>query len=149
MKSKKFSKMSLNRYHQTDRFFQQGHGLGSFLSGIFRYLVPYVSRAGSTVAKTAIKAATSKTGQAIAKTAKQSAKKAAIKAVGRAMAGKDVVGGAKEDLKKAKIAIGKTLEEAAENGKKKKGIKRPAAAAVVGATLPIAKKRKLAKSSLV
>lgn len=141
--------MSLNRYHQTDRFYQQGHGLGSFLSGIFRYLVPYVSRAGSAVAKTAVKAATSNTGRAIAKTAKRSAKKAAIKAVGRAMSGKDVVAGAKEDLKKAKIAIGNTLEKAAEKGNGKgKGKKRLATTVdVTNPTFPVAKKRKLVRSA--
>lgn len=151
--------MSLSRYHQSDRFFQQGHGLGSFLSGIFRYLVPYVSKAGSAVAKTAVKAAASKTGQAIAQTAKTSAKKAALKAVGRAMSGKDVLGGAKEDLKQARLAIGKTLEKAAENGNngfKKNGEKRKRKAAAINAaaaaaadfpTFPVAKKKKIRKSA--
>lgn len=94
--------------------YAHGAGLGRVLATLFRGLF----RRG---VKTAIKAATSKTGKRLIRSAKRSAKKAVVKGAARALKGEDVVAGAKKDLSEAKRDIGETLNRAADSTVGKKG----------------------------
>ena len=92
-----------------------GAGLGNFLSSLWRGLAPLFRRGIKVAAKSAVKAAKSKTGQSVIKSVKKSAKRAALKGASRAFAGENVLEGAKTDLAHAKRDIGKTLDKAADS----------------------------------
>lgn len=147
----------MDRYHRADyRYYQGGHGLGSFLAGIFRQLVPVLGRAGKSVAKQAIKAASSDTGQALKKTAAKNLKSAVIKGGVRALRGENVLEGAKQDLATARKQLAQQLDKAIDNGggskKNKSAVKRKAAEVLKASASPapafgVAKKPKLVASA--
>lgn len=154
MRSAAAAGKKMNRYYRQDRYLQHGNGLGSFLAGVVRKIVPWLSRTAPKVMKVASKAAQSKTGQQLIKTAKKAGKQAALEATASALKGEPKKG-AKKAIQDASRKLAKTLEESAAasaaangNGKKKKkkngGLKRGGTAAAP--TVAPAKKARLKKT---
>jgi len=134
----------MERYYRQDRYLQHGHGLGSFLSGVVRSIIPWLSKAAPKVISVASKAARSKTGQTIMNTAKKEMKKAALKAAASQLKGQNGVKGAKRAVKEASAELGKTLDKVAEN---QNGVKRKGKVGGVSSFSP-AKRQKLQKTKL-
>jgi len=124
---------------------QSGAGLGSFLAGLFRSILPFLKSGGRVVAEAAKKAASSDVGKAVIQEVKSNAKKAAAKGVSRALKGEDVLSGAKADLKAAKHSIANAIERSAGangSGKDAKKAKPPAPISQTKVKEPPAKKLK-------
>ena len=148
----------MERFYRQDRYLQHGHGLGSFLAGIVKTIVPWLSKAAPKAIKVATRVAKSKSGQQLRGVLEKQAKKIALKTASSALQGDNGMKGAKKALKAASTDLSKTLDQIAErqNGgtKKQGGAKRKkknGAAGTAAAAAPSfspAKRQKLQKSKL-
>jgi len=145
----------MERFYRQDRYLQHGHGLGSFLAGIVKTIVPWLSKAAPKAIKVATRVAKSKSGQQLRGVLEKQAKKIALKTASSALQGDNGMKGAKKALKAASTDLSKTLDQIAErqNGgtKKQGGAKRKkknGAAAAAAPSFSPAKRQKLQKSKL-
>ena len=90
-------------------FLQRGRGIGSVIARIFSRLVPFLGKAGKTVAKAATNKAVKKVAKEALKSGSRSAVKAGANVILNKLEGKDVKEGLKSDLSSAKKDLASTI----------------------------------------
>lgn len=101
-------------------YLQRGRGIGAIFATLFRALMPVAKAGVKTALKHGVKAAKSQVGRQALRVAKREIKKSGAKAVGRALAGENIIKGAGADLKLAQQRVGQAIIA----GPKKKRTKR-------------------------
>jgi hypothetical protein len=101
-------------YYRSPRFYQRGHGLGSILSGVWRFVKPLFFPSIKRLASGALKqAGRSGALKGVARKMKKRAVKAGLNAVTNALTGKNVSAGLKKDASAAGHDLAQLTDELA------------------------------------